>query len=147
MTLIPKRVEEFADFVSLLPEAVKAFDGSYTRWNRDLTNQQLTTDLVNAFKPDNEFYCDQSDDGTILYFFAIIKIGEHRADFWVIYVHPSMRDHTKGLLDWLSLRYKEKGFDTVEFTTTRLTRSYKRWAEKFNARPYALTYKIHLNEQ
>jgi GNAT superfamily N-acetyltransferase len=145
--MIPKRITDFEEYLKLLPQAVEAFDKSYTRWNRELTNMQLTNELVNAFNDNNELYCDVDEEGKILYFFALNKIGETSIHFWIIYVHPDVREHSRDMLNWLYGHLKDIGYNTVEFTTTRLTRSYKRWAEKFNARPYAMTYRVNLHEE
>lgn len=146
MNPIPKQITKFEDFIKIVPKAVQCFDKSYTRWARDLTNQELVTELVAEFREENDFFYEEDKNGEALYFFVILKKSPEKLNFWIIYVAPRARAYTKPLLDYLTVRYKKRGFKLVDFVTTRLTQSYKRWAKKFNAHPYAITYHINLEE-
>lgn len=144
--LKPRLVTEFSEFVKILPQAVKAFADSFARWSREKDDRTLIAELVERFKEPNEFYCELLPNGEISYFFVILKFPPDLINFWVIYVNPASRDLTKPYVDYVLSKYKEEGYTLVEFSTTRLTSSYKRWADKFGAKPFSMTYHINLQE-
>ena len=112
-------------------------------WEPDLTQNDFLAALSNNFKEEN-FYFGDVKDGQLVYFVVLLKNTNDNCFFWLFYMNKDYRVYTKVLLEQLKLFAADLGFKTVDFVTTRMTKSYDRWVQKFGAKKQSLTYRLSL---
>jgi len=142
MTL--KRISNIVELAQFLPELVRLHSDLDGKWEDELDQDTFFLKLLSNFREDSYYFGELNDDGHLKYFIATLPQDREKALFWLFYMNPDHREETRALLGDLRGELKRLGFKEVRFSTTRLTKSYQRWVEKFGAEPYELIYKLHL---
>jgi len=135
------KITELAEFCPKLVALHSTLEG---KWEPDLTQGEFFISILNNFEQGSYFFGDFTKEGEIAYFAVLAKENATRAFFWLFYMNAKLRTETKGILDDLRVFMKAEGFFTVCSNTTRMTRSYERWIQKFGAEKVAITYQFNL---
>lgn len=134
-------LDEFLPFLPKLTQKHAELDG---KWSPELTPEEFASELISHFVPSSYYFGDFDEDGSIGYFMNVVKESPKFMTFWLLFVNTSRRSESKQLVSSVLDQLRQDGVSQVQFRTTRLTSSYQRWVEKFNAQKYSLTYKIDL---
>lgn len=134
------KFEDLMSFLPLLGQLHHELDGI---WEPDLGQNEFLASLSNNFNAENYYFGDVHE-GKLVYFVVILRSSNDSCFFWLFYMNKDYRQHTKALLLQLKQFARELGFKTVDFITTRMTKSYDRWVQKFGATKQSLTYRLVL---
>jgi|SRR5690606_17356815 len=132
---------ELADFLPALCSLHQELDG---KWEDELDETDFFIKLLSNFSNDSRYFGDFDESGNIKYFIAVLRQESEIALFWLFYMNPDYRTETRGVLDELRQFLNDSGYREVRFSSTRITKSYQRWVEKFGAEPYEIIYKLKL---
>lgn len=141
-----KRIETTEELFTFLPKLVQLHEQLEHRWQAEHTQQKFAAKLLELFKKKNYYFGELDEKGNIKYFFAVVDESKGKAYYWLLYIHKDLRTVSKELVHNSLNFLRSKGFTSVEFATTRLTRSYKRWVEGFGARAKTMIYEIDLTQ-
>jgi len=136
-------ISDIRDLIAFLPILVKKHKELGGYWEADLSTEDFVAALTNKFGKGVTYYGIKNGD-QLVYFIALIHVNDSSVNFWLFYIDKNYHQHTKNLILMLKNVYKEKGYRTATFVTSRITRSYDRWVSKFGATKSLLTYKLEL---
>lgn len=138
-----ENVQQLLMFVSELT-VVHTYDIRPFIWATNSSADTLIENLIFSTKEGRVInYGGFDDDGRIKYFLSVIN-KQPTAIIWLMHIKISQRDISKPVLKAVFEDLKSVGFTGIQFCSTNMAPSCKRWAKTLGATPIAINYQLKL---
>lgn len=141
-----KEVKTFDELLLLLPALVKLKEKQKEYWEQGTGVEDFLVKFLHLFNAGELIvWADFNKEvGEFDYFMAVVKEDDNTAMFWLFYIDIRLRTISGELANISIDKIKELGYNKIQLTTTRITKSYSRWMDKLGFEPVKLMYERKL---
>lgn len=138
----PKQINTIQELITFAPKLVQLHHDLKGKWAPGQTSEDFLNSVFDKFL--GSYYYGEIKDDKVQYFMTIHPEDNYNVFFWLLYVDPHLRDHTKSMINYLREHFRSLGYSKVFFSATRFESSYRRWVTKLGAKPVSTTYMMEL---
>lgn len=135
-------VEELSDYI---PHVLDCYKKYRYLFEETMTQEIFIARMFTYFRdPKNLYFGYINEKGIMEFFMCSIILDERDPSvrlIWFCFSHPRYHKYTYERFNFIENYARMIGIKEVRFITPRLTRSYRKFAQRIGAKPMLITYR------
>lgn len=131
-----------------LPYLVKAYRENRSLFEDNMSETDFISRVFTHFKDESNLFFGRIANDRLEFFVCTADLGYPKKDIklvWFCYCDPHCHRYTYPWIDLCKEYCKTRGIKELRFITNRLTRAYRRFANRIGGKVFLHSYKINLN--